>query len=115
MSFERSPLRANVIDVVDHILDKGIVVDAQVDVSVAGLELIEVRARVVVASLETYRRHAEQVAQLERIESHALALRRRLAHRQPAGRQRRLEDRVREELYDERARSIGPRARGRSR
>ncbi|HEY3883758.1 MAG TPA: gas vesicle protein GvpJ [Vicinamibacterales bacterium] len=100
---------------VDHILDKGIVIDAQLGVSVAGLELIEVRARVVVASLETYRRHAESAAQLERIETHALAVRRRLGHAQPAVRQRRLEDRVRDELYDERARSIGPRGPGRSR
>jgi gas vesicle structural protein len=44
---------------VDVILDKGIVIDAWVRVSVIGLELLTVQARVVVASVETYLRYAE--------------------------------------------------------
>ncbi|MGE0235131.1 gas vesicle structural protein GvpA [Methylocystis sp.] len=48
-------------EVVDRILDKGIVIDAWVKVSLVGIELITVEARVVVASVETYLKYAEAV------------------------------------------------------
>jgi hypothetical protein len=48
-------------DVVDRILDKGIVVDAWVKVSLVGIELLTVEARVVIASVETYLRYAEGI------------------------------------------------------
>src|SRR5947207_3408004 len=51
-------------DVLDLILDKGIVVDAFVRVSVVGIELITVDARVVIASVDTYLRYAEAVERL---------------------------------------------------
>ncbi|MBS3736827.1 gas vesicle structural protein GvpA [Candidatus Bipolaricaulota bacterium] len=48
-------------EVVDRILDKGLVVDAWVTVSLVGIELLAVEARVVVASVETWLRYAEAV------------------------------------------------------
>ena len=62
MPVERAQLGASMIDVLDRVLDKGIVIDAWVRVSVAGLDLITVEARVVVASIETYLRHSDRVA-----------------------------------------------------
>ena len=50
------------VDVLDRVLDKGIVIDAAVRVSVVGVELLSVDARVVVASIETYLRHADALA-----------------------------------------------------
>ncbi|WP_433115948.1 gas vesicle protein GvpJ [Micromonospora sp. CA-246542] len=48
-------------DVVETVLDKGVVIDAQVSVGVVGIPLVEINARVVVASIETYLRFAEAV------------------------------------------------------
>ncbi|WP_455709617.1 gas vesicle protein GvpJ [Micromonospora sediminicola] len=48
-------------DVVETVLDKGVVIDAQVSVAVVGIQLLEMNARVVVASIETYLRFAETV------------------------------------------------------
>ena len=45
-------------DLVDRILDKGLVIDAYVSVSVIGIELLVIRARIVVASIETFLRYA---------------------------------------------------------
>jgi hypothetical protein len=58
MPFEHSPSNASVIDVLDHVLDKGIVIDAWVRVSVVGIDLLTIEARVIVASIETYLKHA---------------------------------------------------------
>jgi Gas vesicle protein len=54
MSLTRLASTNSVIDVLDHILDKGIVIDAWVRVSVAGIDLVTVEARIVVASIATY-------------------------------------------------------------
>jgi gas vesicle structural protein len=59
---EKAQLTASLVDVFDRVLDKGIVIDAWVRVSVVGLDLITVRARVVVASIETHLRYADVVA-----------------------------------------------------
>ncbi|PNW40343.1 UNVERIFIED_CONTAM: gas vesicle synthesis protein GvpA [Euhalothece sp. KZN 001] len=48
-------------EVVDRILDKGVVVDLWVRVSLVGIELLAVEARVVIASVETYLKYAEAV------------------------------------------------------
>jgi len=50
-----------VIDVLDRVLDKGIVIDAYVRVSVAGIDLLSVDARVVVASVVTYLQYADAI------------------------------------------------------
>lgn len=52
-------------EVIDTILDKGIVIDAWVSVSLVGIEVIGIRARVVVASVETYLKFADAVAATE--------------------------------------------------
>jgi predicted ester cyclase len=49
-------------DVLDRVLDKGIVIDAWVRVALAGIDLVRVEARVVVASIETYTRYAGELA-----------------------------------------------------
>ena len=56
---ERAPGGTSLIDVLDRVLDKGIVIDAWVRVSLVGIDLITVEARVVVASIDTYLRYAE--------------------------------------------------------
>ena len=62
MALESSGSGFVLVDVLDRVLDKGIVIDAAVRVSVAGIELLGVDARVVVASIETYLLHAETLA-----------------------------------------------------
>jgi hypothetical protein len=52
-------------DVIDTILDKGLVIDAYVRVSLVGIELLTIDARVVVASVDTYLRYAEAVNRLD--------------------------------------------------
>ena len=63
--FNRSPRPSNLAEVLDLILDKGIVIDAYVRVSVIGIELITIDLRVVVASVDTYLRFAEAVNRLD--------------------------------------------------
>jgi len=57
----RPPASANLYDILDLILDKGIVIDAYVRVSLIGIELLTVDLRVVIASVDTYLRYAEAV------------------------------------------------------
>ena len=64
MAVERSPGGTSLIDVLDRVLDKGIVIDAWVRVSLVGIDLITVEARVVVASIDTYLKYAEAVGQV---------------------------------------------------
>ena len=62
--FDR-PSSSSLADVVDTILDKGLVIDAYVRVSLVGIELLTVDARIVVASVDTYLRFAEAVNRLD--------------------------------------------------
>ena len=59
MPVQRAPGSTSVLDILDRVLDKGIVIDAWMRVSVMGIDLITVEARVVVASIDTYLRYAE--------------------------------------------------------
>ena len=61
MAVERTPSGSSLIDVLDRVLDKGIVIDAWVRVSLVGIDLVTVEARVVVASIETYLKYSEAV------------------------------------------------------
>jgi gas vesicle structural protein len=61
MPVERTTGGTSLIDVLDRVLDKGIVIDAWVRVSLVGIDLITVEARVVVASIDTYLRYSEAV------------------------------------------------------
>jgi len=56
---ERTAGGSSLIDVLDRVLDKGIIIDAWVRVSLVGIDLITVEARVVVASIDTYLRYAD--------------------------------------------------------
>jgi hypothetical protein len=59
------PAPSGLADVIEVILDKGIVIDAYVRVSLLGIELLTVDARVVIASVDTYLRFAEATNRLE--------------------------------------------------
>lgn len=61
MAVERTPGGTSLIDVLDRVLDKGIVIDAWVRVSLVGIDLVTVEARVVVASIDTYLKYSEAV------------------------------------------------------
>ncbi len=61
MPIERASGGSSLIDVLDRVLDKGIVIDAWVRVSLVGIDLITVEARVVVASIDTYLKYSEAV------------------------------------------------------
>jgi hypothetical protein len=56
---------SSLYDVVDLILDKGLVIDAYVRVSLIGIEILTIDARIVVASVDTYLRFAEAVNRLD--------------------------------------------------
>ena len=62
---QRAPSPSGLADVVDLILDKGLVIDAYVRIAVIGIELITIDARIVIASVDTYLRFAEQVNRLD--------------------------------------------------
>src|SRR5689334_3810272 len=58
------PSPSGLVDVLDLILDKGLVIDLYLRVSLVGIELLTVDARIVVASVDTYLRFAEAVGRL---------------------------------------------------
>lgn len=95
MAVERAGAGSSLIDVLDRVLDKGIVIDAYVRVSLVGIDLVTVEARIVVAAIDTYLKYAEAVgslpsvsrpqalsageeSELERMRAENLELRRRL-------------------------------------
>jgi gas vesicle structural protein len=59
------PAPSGLADVVDIILDKGLVIDAYVRVSLVGIELLTIDARIVIASVDTYLRFAEATNRLD--------------------------------------------------
>jgi hypothetical protein len=59
------PSPSSLADVIDTILDKGLVIDIYVRVSLVGIELLTVDARIVIASVDTYLRFAEAVNRLD--------------------------------------------------
>ena len=58
---QKSMDSSSLAEVVDRILDKGIVIDAWARVSLVGIEILAVEARVVVASVDTFLKYAEAV------------------------------------------------------
>jgi gas vesicle structural protein len=138
MPLTRIPSSASAIDVLDHVLDKGIVIDAWVQVALVGINLLTVDARVVVASIRTYLNYGGAVAEhlraslprrttlttdAETIESWSRTVaelleryERRTGERSaPQQEHRRAEDRIFEELRDARAQIVEPRKSRRSR
>lgn len=61
MAVKTSLGSASLVEVLDRVLDKGVVIDAYVKVSLVGIELLGIEARVVVASVETWLIYAEAV------------------------------------------------------
>jgi gas vesicle structural protein len=59
------PRPSGLADVIDVILDKGLVIDAYVRVSLIGIEILTIDARIVIASVDTYLRFAEAVNRLD--------------------------------------------------
>jgi hypothetical protein len=64
-SANRAPRPSSLADVLDVVLDKGIVIDAYVRVALVGIELLTIDARIVIASVDTYLRFAEAVNRLD--------------------------------------------------
>src|SRR5438045_8833261 len=73
MAVERVSGGSSLIDVLDRVLDKGIVIDAWVRISLVGIDLITVEARVVVASIDTYLKYADAVGLMPTISRPQLA------------------------------------------
>ena len=71
---QRAPSPSGLADVVDLILDKGLVIDAYIRIAVIGIELITIDARIVIASVDTYLRFAEQVNRLDLTQTEAAGL-----------------------------------------
>ena len=65
MAVEKTNASSSLVEVVDRILDKGVVIDAWARVSLVGIELLAVEARVVLAGVETYLKYAEAVGLTE--------------------------------------------------
>ncbi len=61
MAVEKAMASSSLVEVIDRILDKGVIIDAWVRISLVGIELLAVEARVVVASVETYLKYAEAI------------------------------------------------------
>ncbi len=68
------PAPSSLADVIDTILDKGLVIDIYVRVSLVGIELLTIDARIVIASIDTYLRFAEAVNRLDLTETGAEGL-----------------------------------------
>ncbi|UOQ92416.1 gas vesicle structural protein GvpA [Halobacillus shinanisalinarum] len=64
MSVQKTADSSSLAEVIDRILDKGIVIDAYARVSLVGIEILTVEARVVIASVDTWLRYANAVGLL---------------------------------------------------
>jgi len=61
MAVEKAIASSSLVEIIDRILDKGVVVDAWVRVSLVGIELLAIEARVVVAGVETFLKYSEAI------------------------------------------------------
>ncbi|MFQ5894800.1 MAG: gas vesicle structural protein GvpA [Nitrospinota bacterium] len=64
MAVEKALATSTLAEVIDRILDKGIVIDAWVMVSLVGIDLLGIEARVVIAGVETFLKYAEAIGLL---------------------------------------------------
>lgn len=67
------PDSSSLAEVLDRVLDKGVVIDAFARLSLVGIEILTVEARVVVASVDTFLHYAEEIAKIEQAEIAASA------------------------------------------
>jgi hypothetical protein len=61
MAVEKAIGSSSLVEVIDRVLDKGVVIDAWVRLLLVGIEILSLEARVVVASVETYLKYAEAI------------------------------------------------------
>ncbi|MEK6529185.1 MAG: gas vesicle structural protein GvpA [Nitrospirota bacterium] len=61
MAVEKTNASSSLVEVIDRILDKGVCIDAWARVSLVGIELLAIEARVVIASVDTFLKYAEAV------------------------------------------------------
>jgi hypothetical protein len=61
----QTPDVSSLAEVLDRILDKGIVIDAWARASLVGIEILTIEARVVVASVDTFLHYAEEITKVE--------------------------------------------------
>lgn len=61
----RTPDASGLAEVLDRILDKGMVVDVWARVSLVGIEILTIEARVVIASVDTFLHYAEEITKIE--------------------------------------------------
>ncbi|MBU0465629.1 MAG: gas vesicle structural protein GvpA [Proteobacteria bacterium] len=69
MAVEKTNASSSLVEVIDRILDKGIVIDAWVRVSLVGIELLAIEARIVVAGVDTFLKYAEAVGLTQQVEA----------------------------------------------
>ena len=81
--YSKSTNSSSLAEVIDRILDKGIVIDAFARVSVVGIEILTIEARVVIASVDTWLRYAEAVGLLRDDEENGLPERSNSSEGQP--------------------------------
>ena len=62
------PGTSSLVEVLDRILDKGVVIDVWARVSLVGIEILTVEARVVVASVDTFLHYAKEISKIEQAE-----------------------------------------------
>ena len=65
------PGTSSLVEVLDRILDKGVVIDVWARVSLVGIEILTVEARVVVASVDTFLHYAKEISKIEAAEEEA--------------------------------------------
>ncbi|RBI59045.1 gas vesicle protein GvpA [halophilic archaeon] len=63
------PNASSLAEVLDRILDKGVVIDVWARISVVGIEVLTVEARVVAASVDTFLHYAEEISKIENAEA----------------------------------------------
>lgn len=61
MAVEKAIASSSLAEVVDRILDKGVVIDAWVRISLVGIEILAIEARVTVAGVDTFLKYAEAI------------------------------------------------------
>jgi len=62
---EQTPDSSSLAEMLDRLLDKGIVVDAWARISLVGIEILSIETRVVVASVDTFLHYAEEITKIE--------------------------------------------------
>ena len=61
MAVEKAIASSSLVEVVDRVLDKGVVIDAWARISLVGIEILAIEARVVVAGVDTFLKYAEAI------------------------------------------------------